>query len=338
MLHRRFGIPVWAGFVLGSLVGVNSAEGAGGPPASDAAVEVNEAAVPIAEINEPEDEPDVKLKFRPNSVSLNRSISFDEHGNARHRSENLSINLMCSYRADQPPLGYRGLTLESATTSAGEALDVTEVNQRNQGRHGGMNHHGNQRQAEFQVYFNLPTPKRFATTIREIRGTMTLLLSEGEPRAIRLDPLSKYVDRRFRIADMEDLTMSLTKIDPAENEAGRLEFTHPRRAQPLIQQVRFFGRGGVDLEMRRRGSMSSNDRVTLRYALPPLEQTAMVIELFRGTSEVELPFVIHDVPLPVPEREQDPVDLAVRTVPLAEAKKPGVGDPGAGNVEVILID
>ena len=281
---------------------------------------------------------DIRLEFRPNQVSLNRSISFDENGEPRHRQENLSVNLMCRYVSEHKPLGYTNVVFESAETSSGEMLDVNELNQQNQRRQ--FHHHGDNG-SEFQLYFSLPSPKRFANSIKELRGTMTLELSEGEARGIRLEPIEKFLDRRFRIADMDGLVFSLKKAgDDNPHRAGRLEFIHPRHAQPLIQEVRFYSQQGMPLDANRQGSSSSNSEVRQYYEMPQGENNVMVIELFRSTQTVEVPFVIRDIPLPVPEAADAPIDLAVETVPLAEADRAGKRGAGAAmeNLEVILLE
>lgn len=284
--------------------------------------------------------PAINLHLVPNQVSINRSISFDDNGEQRSGNHNLSVGFRCEYATDDQPLSYSDIKLTSVVTSAGESLDINSDRHRqraNQTIQPDRRHNG---KPFFNLYLNLPAPRQAAESLREIRGTIKMQLSDGPERAIRLSPISKYLGKRFKITDMDDTPMSLRLQQRNENEPPQLEFIHPRSAQPLIRDISFVDARGQKLEVRRRGTHGSNDEMRQQFDQPD-DKSTMIIRLFRQTREIEVPFVVRDVPLPVPEPGEPQFDFALETEPvnMANAAQPAVDEGNRGeDVRVIILD
>jgi len=298
----------------------------------------------LAEEAKDKGEAAVKLTFEPTQVSINRSISFDEKGKPRHRRNQLNIRLRCFYESAALPLTYGELKIDSVMTSAGEtlAVDPNQNNRRN--RQQVRENRLHQDRPYFDLNLNLPAPTRSAQAIAEVRGQITMELSLGPERVIRLAPLSKYLGKRFQVTDMDDTPMSLELAVPRNNQPTVVELTHNRKLQSLIREVSFYDARGTVIESRYRGSSTHNNNtaMTQRYGLNPPDNAVMVIKLFRQTQDVVVPFVLRDVPLPVAEPEDLRFDLAVATEPF-DRNKPVVapnGDegPGRNDLRVIILD
>ncbi|MEM7625420.1 MAG: hypothetical protein AAF333_07325 [Planctomycetota bacterium] len=296
-----------------------------------AATTDEENASPEAAVNAvdaaPDDPPRIRLTLVPNQVSVNRSVSFNEHGQLRNQNHQLSVGFRCLYETDDQPLSYSKLVLTSITTSAGESLDVNSNQHHHRSNQTIQANRRHQGKPFFNIYFNLPAPRFPAESLREIRGTVTMQLSEGPERVIRLSPISKYLGKRFKVIDMDDTPMSLRLQERGENMPVQLEFSHPRAAQSLIRDISFYDARGVKLEIRQRGSGSSNDEMRRYFELVD-DKSTMVVRLFRQTREATVPFVARHVPLPVPEPAEEQFDFALETEPveMANADFPAAED------------
>ncbi|MEO1237095.1 MAG: hypothetical protein AAFX76_09935 [Planctomycetota bacterium] len=260
-------------------------------------------------------ESEIALRVVPTHLTINRSISFDENGEPTNQTDQLNARLRCTYDGEPPLLAYRDLTWESAVTSAGETLDIPA----NARRGHTQPIRRDRRQTgppSFDLHLNLPAPQRPARHLEELRGTVTLRVAEGDERVIRLAPLSDYLGKRFRVVDMGDATMSLRGVPGAGGRTGQIELTHPSDLQPLIQEVAFTTAMGGELSAQRRGASTRNNATTQRFAIEPPDGAALVIKLYRGAREIDVPVVVRDVPLPDVEPAAPRFDLAIATQPL----------------------
>ncbi|MEO0514139.1 MAG: hypothetical protein AAF086_02440 [Planctomycetota bacterium] len=287
----------------------------------------------------------VKLILVPSNVNLNRSISFDDAGEPQHRNNQLSIGLRCFYETQATPLSCRDLEITSAITSAGEELEIDP----NQQRRNAQNIHANrQRHGKpyFDLYPNLPAPTRPAAFIRELRGQIKIDLSRGPERVLRLSPVSEYVGKRFRVTDMNDSPMSMRWIQAQDNQPGMVEWTYARSLEPLVQDIKFYRRNGVELEVNGRGSGGDNTSRSQRFEVGAADEVVMVVRLFREAQTVEVPFVVRDLPLPVAQPGGPRFDLAIATEPVGEGGPPvpidegpaDVAAPGIHDLPIIILD
>lgn len=339
-------------FYCALIVGLASAVGlsdqvraAGEPDARPVGRAADHQDVPDRLADPPHDAADVKLTLVPSNFNLNRSISFDEAGEPRHRQDQLSINFRCFYETQATPLAYRDLEIISAITSAGEELEVDPNRQRRQVQNIRPDRQRNGK-PYFDLYFNLPAPTRHAQTIRELRGHIQMDLSRGPERVLRLSPVSDYVGKRFSVTDMDDSPMSMRWIEADNNQPAMLEWTHARSIESLVQEVKFYRRNGVEFEAVQRGGGSDTTTRNLRFAVDAIEDVVMVVRLFRETRTVEVPFVVHDLPLPVADPAGPRFDLAIATQAIGAAGievVPGKDlvdglQPGENDLPIIILD
>lgn len=331
-------------FIAASIGGASAVMAAGGGLVGVEAVEPNieAAAEPVAGAD------DVVLNLVPSNFSLNRSISFDENGEPQHRNNQLSINFRCFYETPSTPLSYRDMQITSVITSAGEELEIDSNRQR---RHQQNIQPNRQRNGKpyFDMYLNLPAPVRHAELIREVRGTLKMELSRGPERVLRFSPVSKYLGKRFRVTDMGDSPMSMKWIDAENNQPATIEWTFARSIEPLVQEVKFYRRNGVEFEANQRGGGGNNDTRSQRFAVGPADDVIMVVRLFRDTRTVEVPFVARDLPLPIAEPQGPRFDLAVVTEPMGQPigiedaqmgidEPVDVAQPGENDMPIIILD
>ncbi|MEM1028022.1 MAG: hypothetical protein AAGJ38_08045 [Planctomycetota bacterium] len=321
-------------------------------PAADAVPDV-----PVAPLNDhdaehmepqpiPAEADQVVLTLVPSNFNLNRSISFDENGEPRHRNNQLSINFRCFYEAVSLPLSYRDLQVTSILTSAGEELEIDPNQQR---RHQQTIRPNRQRNGKpyFDIYLNLPAPRRHAETIRELRGSVQMRLSRGPERVLRFAPVSEYLGKRFRVTDMDDSPMSMQWVEARDNQPAMLEWTFARSIEPMIQEVKFYRRNGVEFEVPQRGGGGDQTTRSQRYAVDAADDLIMVVSLFRSTRTVEVPFVVNDVPLPIAEPDGPRFDLAIATQPMGEpvgleareVELPAdIAQPGENDLPIIILE
>ncbi|MBB6431661.1 hypothetical protein [Algisphaera agarilytica] len=330
-------------------VGQPALAAGGGPEAeADPFAEPNENAPAEAEpfADALAEDPGIELNLVPSNFNLNRSISFDDQGEPRHRNNQLSINFRCFYETDTKPLSYRDIEITSVITSAGEEL---EVDPNRQNRHQQQIHANRQRNGKpyFDIYVNLPAPSRHADEITELRGKLKMELSQGPERVLRFSPLSDYVDKKFRVTDMDDSPMSISLIEAHNNQPAMIEWRYARSIEPLIQEIKFYRRNGVEFEANRHGGNSDNTSRSQRFSVGPADDVIMVVRLFRQTRTVEVPFVVRDMPLPVAEPRGPRFDLAIATEPLGGAvglepvdgEVPvGPGAPGENDLPIIILE
>ncbi len=294
---------------------------------------------------EPLEASTVKLTLVPSNVNLNRSISFDDAGEPQHRNNQMSIGLRCFYDTLATPLSYGDLEITSAMTSAGEELEIDP----NQQRRNAQNIHANrQRQGKpyFDLYLNLPAPTRPAEFLRELRGQLKMDLSRGPERVLRFSPVSEYLGKRFRVTDMNDSPMSMRWIEASDGQPAMVEWTYALSLEPLVQEIKFYRRNGVELEVNRRGSGGDNTSRSQRFEVGAGDDVVMVVRLFREAHTVEVPFVVRDVPLPIAQPGGPRFDLAIATEPLGVDGEAGLGDagpadvvaPDANDLPIIILD
>ncbi|MEM1209764.1 MAG: hypothetical protein AAGI54_10900 [Planctomycetota bacterium] len=259
-----------------------------------------------------------EVRVRVQGVNYNESIQFDENGQERHRHRNFNVQLRVHVDGAEDLVSYGGVEVSSALTSAGERLTAPNQHHRH-GRHpimqrqrfGGGGH-------EFHASFQLSVPNLSADAIEELRGTVKLLMARGEVKQAALIPIQLYDGRPVRVVGIEGVRVTVKRME----QQGMVRVEFPVSGPPL--------EGATFLDEHRqaiptpqsRGGGTTNDRAYQDFGLRLPDDGGVLLRWRGEVEEVEVPFVVTDVPLP--GQRGGGVELSVVARPV------GDGDPLAG--------
>ena len=207
-------------------------------------------------------------------------------------------------------------TVKSAMDDAGKALPKTENRFHSDGFEelqkafgGGF---GEKKADEFQVKLEFGNPPRAAKAIKELTGTIELLIPAKDPAAIISASVAKDAGKPLDNAVLRaaGVEFTLRKPDAAEKKSSGFSFGGSLGENDLgyeikdpknkIASVEFFDASGKKLESNGRMSSGFNESKTVSFtfnAKPPADAVAKIY-VVTDKSVVTVPLALKDVPLP----------------------------------------
>lgn len=254
------------------------ARAANGPDVADDAAEI-----------QPQVEERIELEMRPASVSLSRSLQFDERGNPQNEHENLSVQIRCIYPPELNPLSYE-LSDTQAVTAAGRKLNVAQRSSRSTIHH----HRNHQGPASFTINCSMQGPIGDVRKIAHLTGKLELELGNGPLRRGVLGPYKDLRGKRITIAEMPDLEIGVT----AEDDNQRVRVDYNGDAWRMLKEAKFYTAAGTELESRGWGGGSSGNKFHRSYRVALPEDGSIVLFFWDSRRSVTVPFRITDIPMP----------------------------------------
>lgn len=299
---------------------VRAADEAGDPVAEEGVAEAVDTPPAAAAVDEAAEAaptgPEVGVRVQ--SVGYSESIQFDEAGNQQHRHRNLNLQLRIRVGDHEDLVSYAGLEVASVLTSSGERLTLPGQHHW-QRRHPIMQHaHRAGGRQEFHAGVQLGVPTVAADEIAELRGVVKLVVAKGEVKQAVLRPISLYDNRPVRVVGLDGVSVKVQRM--AGQGMVRVEF--PMGGPPLERVTLLDADGHAISTAQPRGSGTSNDRAHQDYAAALPDDGGVLLRWRSGIEELEVPFVVTDVPLP--GLRGNDMELSVIARPLEEL------DPLAG--------
>ena len=208
-------------------------------------------------------------------------------------------------------------TLKSATDDTGKALPEPE---NRFGSKGGFEElekafgggFGEKKADEFQVKLEFANPPRTAKAIKELSGTIELLIPAKDPAAVISASVAKDAGKPLDNAALRAAGVEFTLRKPGtaekkptgfnfggslgENDLG-YEIKDPKNK---IASVEFFDASGKKLESNGRMSSGSNESktVSITFNAKPPADTVAKIYVVTDKSVVTVPLNLKEIPLP----------------------------------------
>lgn len=278
--------------------------------------------------NRPDPQPEasapLKVAVRPESVTRQSYLHFDENGKPRGATDNMSMSFSLNFDEKVNVIGYRNLKIDPIITDQGEAL-IVDPDRVQRGGSMYRDWHNRQRQARVSIALPLPIPTRPATSLRQVSGSVEVQHAVGTPRQAVLAPLRDMLDKRVHVKGIADSLIVISR--EADNQVQVLMSS---AAAHLVDTLVFADANGVALPIRGWGGDGGDGAITRRYQLA-LPDDARVIVTFLGSIQTTtVPFALRDVPLPVTQPRRG-FDLMV------DAHAPGEAPPAARGPEQLEI-
>jgi len=268
------------------------------------------------------------VQFWPNSISFRSYLHFDEQGEVRSQQHSLDLNVQVSCPQDLGVMGYRVAGIDKAVTSAGEALEAKQPNHFGD-RFQRMRHHGNG-PMRFNIGVNLPLPTKRALRLKEVSGRVRFSVADGPRRKAVLDPVKKYVNKRIHINDFDG-----SRLRVEREGDGQVKVTMNNNLMSLFEEAKFHDADGRSLDTRGWGSGSRGDTQYRSYRVSLPEDGRVVLYYYTNKREVELPFVVKDVPLPKPPDAEPATHLSIDAEPVDQM---GANVDGVELLELVIKD
>ncbi len=262
------------------------------------------------------------LELRVSNIQLNAYANFDEQGKLQNQNQNCYLGIRVRLPDDRPMLGIREVNAARMDTDLGQSV-LSPQSRVNLGR----NYNFRQNQNEWQhVSIPMQLPDAKARQLREVSGTITVQLGQLPVRVALLPAIKELDGRRARIEGLggnPSVRVGAALTQRGNNVPPRVDLHLSQSDAILIEQIQF-RRNGSNLSGTFEGTNGGNNSIQLMFRCPGAdEQTQVEISFYDRIEEVEIPFVLRDVPLIRwgPEKE-DPDDVLVKALPRGDAALP----------------
>lgn len=255
------------------------------------------------------------LELRVSNIQLNAYANFDEQGKLQNQNQNCYLGIRVRLPDDRPMLGIREVNAARMDTDLGQSV-LSPQSRVNMGR----SYNFRQNQNEWQ-HMSIPMllPDAKARRLREVSGTVTVQIGRLPVRVALLPTIKELDGRRARIEGLGGnpiVRVGASLTQRGNNVPPRIDLHLSQSDAVLIEQIQF-RRNGSNLSGSFEGTNGSNNSIQLMFRCPGAdEQTQVEIGFYDSIEEVEMPFVLRDVPLIRwgPEKEEAD-DLLVQALP-----------------------